>query len=539
MKIKCEICYDVSGDCVLGPHSYVQVIMARSLLGNWKQPVYYNFDQKMTKEILFSVVKKFDEFGFKVIAITNDMGGGNRGLWRDLGISALNPNFRVDDMGEEIFVFPDAPHLLKLIRNHFLDKGLMYKGVLVNQNPIREMIQQTSQNELRIAYKVSEEHLTVKAAVRQKVKYAAQLFSRSVYAALIHLGSAGKLRSPNWRETAEFIKLVNDWFDLLNSSVPYRDSRERVHAYCASPVQNQILTEMKSVAINLLRRKTKLPFQNGIIMFSNALPLLYQSVRKTHNVQYILTSRLSQDVLEHFFSVVRSIGGLHDHPHALEFKYRFRRLLISSNTESMSRERNVLPDKGCSSNFITSYANSPEVIVSQETLADFAEPENTEHPEQDHEDNADPSYVEDNVLCLQEIQECGLEYIAGYVAFKRRGTEVLGYPTSQHAGVNSRWIQLLSEGGLYCPTDDFLALVYVMERIFEKHNPTDGISKSANILQTLISESTSSPCSEQTRKLFFRTRIYIRIKYLNSKIKASQTQVQGKKNKKKMVKIIT
>lgn len=52
----------------------------------------------------------------------------------------------------------------------------------------------------------------------QKVKLAAKLFSITTANAIKRCSSLGiELYKPT--ETAEFIQLVNDWFDVLNSSM--------------------------------------------------------------------------------------------------------------------------------------------------------------------------------------------------------------------------------------------------------------------------------------------------------------------------------
>lgn len=60
--------------------------MAREHMGNWKEQVYYNFDQPMTKSILFEVIGPFYKNGYTVVAITSDMGATNRSLWKNLAI---------------------------------------------------------------------------------------------------------------------------------------------------------------------------------------------------------------------------------------------------------------------------------------------------------------------------------------------------------------------------------------------------------------------------------------------------------------------
>ena len=62
-------------DRVYGPHKYVQVVVARSIIGKWRQPIYYDFDQKVTKELLFSIISSIEDAGFPVHACVRDMEG--------------------------------------------------------------------------------------------------------------------------------------------------------------------------------------------------------------------------------------------------------------------------------------------------------------------------------------------------------------------------------------------------------------------------------------------------------------------------------
>jgi len=62
VKISITMEYDVLRDEVVGPHSQMQVVMARGVASPWKQPIYIDFDKKMTKEILFNIIEKSNWF---------------------------------------------------------------------------------------------------------------------------------------------------------------------------------------------------------------------------------------------------------------------------------------------------------------------------------------------------------------------------------------------------------------------------------------------------------------------------------------------
>lgn len=92
------------------------------MLSSWKQPIYYDYNTAMTKELLYNIIEEIHNNGFNVVGIVCDMGATNMGLWRDLGISITNTSFKNPITKSNVYMFADVPHLLKLARNHFLDQ---------------------------------------------------------------------------------------------------------------------------------------------------------------------------------------------------------------------------------------------------------------------------------------------------------------------------------------------------------------------------------------------------------------------------------
>lgn len=82
----------------------------------------YGYDTPMTKDLLYQIIDQLYNVGFNVIAIVSDMGSSNIGLWKTLNISINNTSFKHQITNQNIFVFADVPHLLKLARNHLVDK---------------------------------------------------------------------------------------------------------------------------------------------------------------------------------------------------------------------------------------------------------------------------------------------------------------------------------------------------------------------------------------------------------------------------------
>ena len=77
MKVEERWSYDRSSDRIYKPYVQVQVALLREFI--WKQPIYYTFDQRMTRDILLSLINQVEKAGYPVVCITSDMGSTNSG----------------------------------------------------------------------------------------------------------------------------------------------------------------------------------------------------------------------------------------------------------------------------------------------------------------------------------------------------------------------------------------------------------------------------------------------------------------------------
>lgn len=526
MKIQNAYDYDKKYDSTLRPAKYVQVVMARGICGNWKQPIFYDYDCKLTKDLLFEIIAKVEQIAFPVYAITSDLGGGNRGLWKELDISENKTWFLNPVNNKKVFVFADVPHLIKLLRNHYVDSGFLINNskIQVNTKPVIELLQQTSNSDLSIAHKINSSFLTVKGAQRQKVKIATKLFSHTISRAISRMGSLGLYKEcDNWMECSRFFKLVNDWFDVFNSKIPVSDSRNRLKAYgLALTEQNEILNNMELTvnSLKVIGSKTKLPFQKGIIVSIRSLKLLFQELKQEFDIKYLLTYNLNQDPLEGFFSIMRSIGGLYDHPTALQFKYRMRNYVLGRNDEVISNSCNVMQGNDAENIAVQNFSSIENIcnlsgvgeddakIVTKELFKNF-DLQNTD------EVDATDNYVTDD---FSELKWDGLENLAGFVAFKLRKNECLGSISSKLNDVSSTWINHLSEGGLMKPTDEFLSRCRQLNDIFETINGKS-LKITPNFIKQHIDCAKDINVSNDVKRLFFLCKMYFRIRILNNSIK--------------------
>lgn len=166
---------------VIGPATKCEVIVARGLFAKWKQPIFYKFDQNMTKDIILDVISQLYRIGYTVVAMTNDQGATNQALLKQFEIHDVGDDTKTYfehpcDIQSKVHVFADVPHLLKLLRNHFLDSDFFINEHFLNKS-ILERLLQINSSDLKIAFKLARIHLDVQSTQRQNVKLAAQVFS--------------------------------------------------------------------------------------------------------------------------------------------------------------------------------------------------------------------------------------------------------------------------------------------------------------------------------------------------------------------------
>lgn len=516
MNLDSRICYDAAKDKILGPHSNVQVVMAKGIVKHWKQPIYYDFDQPITKELLFEIIKIMEENEFNVLGIVSDLGGKNIRLWNELNVtpesnSFLNPS----DKSRKILVFADFPHLLKLLRNHLLDHGIKLASGKIIEKSIFENLLEVDSGELKICPKLTWAHISVKRNERQNVRMAAQLLSDHVAKALAYY-------FPDEKETSDFLKVIDGCFDVFNSRTPVNDKDLRCGFGIKLETQNDILLQAKKYVqeMRIVGRANLLPFQKGwIISISSLIELLH--FLQQYGLKYVITSRLNQDALESLFSQIRGLGHFYDHPLPIDFKYRLRQVLLCNKLPLPSAS--VATKEIDQENFLS--AQLFNSLINDNDLKEVEKPAETSVLEDNDEqifNDIDLTLANDAAEVLNISEDCSkeaLRFIAGYIAFKVRDKN-LGTNTASIEDVNipHTWIEMLSRGGLVTPSQKWFETVQHLERCFTLFHGENKLKNCEGVIKN-FSEILIKKFPEENAtalKLFAKTRTFFRIKYLNS-----------------------
>lgn len=201
MHLSEKCCYDSKWDQVLGPCRQVQVIHARGLYGHWKCPVFYDFDVPVTEDLLDKVIKSLYVIDYQVVAIVSDLAKPNETVYKNMGVTPEKPFFNNKVNGEPVFCLHDMPHIMKLCRNHLLDKGIELSPrskppLLAAKDALLELVEKAAGIDV-LAQKLTLAHLSVQGSDRQNVLKCTQVLSASTSRALLKGFQQGYLKSPN------------------------------------------------------------------------------------------------------------------------------------------------------------------------------------------------------------------------------------------------------------------------------------------------------------------------------------------------------
>lgn len=528
MKVSSTVEYDTLNDEFIGPYNQMQVVMAQGISSQWKQPIFIDFDKKMTKDILFDIIEKLDEIGFKVICCVSDCGGRNIGLWKALDINYQNPVFCIPN-GRRIVYIPDAPYILNLVRNWLLNTGFSTNDIIITKKPLEALVFHSAiyLNCTQChRHQLTPDHLLFEGSQQQKVKLATQLLSHNTAIALLQHKLIDDSKLSN--DTGYFIELISNWFDLANVCHP-NDKRTPYtvpYGLCFED-QNSLLNKVYETILNMrcIGKQNLQLFQKALLMNINGTKLLLQMLIE-NNLKYLLTSKIKQDALENLFSQLRSCGGLNDHPSPLNALDMLRMIILGKNPGIVT----------CSSN--TTDQNQEEFLVATafkqagiNVKGEFQILENQQNITIDSETDT-ASENESQVKELRnnnEMTNDAVEYLAGWVAKKHKSTfpEISSTTTAtksralnDHDYLIPSWISHLSYGGLTTPSKSFKTNIFRVERLFQK-NTKKLLPRGSGIVKRLTEKIFNRTEIAQKYKpvilSYIKQRLLIRMKYFNQR----------------------
>lgn len=501
MEVSKKICYNPSYDATFGPFSKVQVVLIRGLCSKWKRALFFDFDFKFSKASFIELVLKIQNCNLFPIAVVCDFSPLNRKLLKELNISYESPSMKEENFENPLYFFADFPHMLKLLRNHFLDSGIILKSGTRVERPLVDKILTMQNSDLKLCHKLTVHHLSVKGTDRQNVRKAAQIFSASV-------ANFIRIFLPGNEESANFMLLINNLFDIFNSVKEF-EKNEKKAAFTGSIEQISLLAVAYEEIFNLRTGKNprtqKLPFQNGMLQSINSLQLLFRHLKNKYELRYILTYKLTQDTLENFFCQIRALGRWYDNPSPIEFIFRFRLLILSKNIENIRFSKHLERPK-LDENFISIEIGKYTDCINSAALNSSV-----------------------NLAHISPIEQQALYYLTGYVAFKCRNIisckYALGYDISTLNACNlpsaALWLNTVNRGKLCHPSPRFWAQVQELEKEFLAYFSTSSVFHLKAMISSLSLRHPDIP--SRLLSTFLRCRMFFKLRSANQ-VKSIRTR---------------
>ena len=548
MSLKANLFFNIKEDKINGFHELegtqspkpaknALVIMVRGIFVNWKQPVAYalisecqNYDE--INKWIDKILQKLFETGLIIRTFVSDLGSD---LWKaskNRSVTIEKPYFFIDN--KKIYYIFDAPHLMKNVRNNLMQYDFYFGNSIAKYDHILDFYYEDHIKSSRLAPKLTNNHIKPTSFEKMKVCFATQLLSRSV-ASGICTNIDNNEMDESGRDTANFLMMMNNLFDSLNSSY-LRNSVEYKRAYTGEESQKaffkkmiSFLQELKLInPTNGCEHTSSVRFIEGFQITITSLMLLFDDLR-VEGYNFLMTRRFNQDALEKIFGQIRTKNGIALKPTCRQFTSAFKHLFFCNI---------IKPPKGgnCADDF-------GELLVQTAHNEVSSGAPNSEISNTDNEDFSSVHITTSDYNQLDMPEKKTIFYICGYLLKrcleKHNDCEALKsyvkpHPRSHNLSVESRYYRyrdyhkntLLTF--LIVPSDDFVEYIKKMEETFRKSFEKKHVNckLAAGIYKQVKDIPFSSPCPCFPKvfliKLFIRMRIFYTVKFNNKAFRMSQ-----------------
>lgn len=208
--------YNEQTDTIWGPNKFIVVIVANGLYGDWNQIVYVDFDVRINKSILVSVIEALHKIDFQVVGSTCNFEDGQSDIWAELEVSHVSNYFPHPVTGSKIYAFYYIDDLLAVTNKYFIEGVLVLDGLKLTRDALLQIIQ-------RIYRKVpiDKELLEWTDAIITNTRATRRFFSQYT----VDLLRTAAPDDKGAKNTAEFINIMKAFIEMMSKRcIPDLDS---------------------------------------------------------------------------------------------------------------------------------------------------------------------------------------------------------------------------------------------------------------------------------------------------------------------------
>ena len=383
----------------------------------------------------------------------------------------IDGTFTFPGYSYDIFITPDACHMLKLARNALSDLKVLLDE---NDDPVQwKYIQHFHEEQLeeglKFGNKLANAHIAFHRH-KMNVRIAAQTLSSSVADTIEYLLFSGHPKFQGAEATIRFIRIIGKLFDLLNSRSPRSSGHKsplRIINRCIweDTVDSSVhylagLKDTNGVSLLHHRRKT---FVTGLILISTSTKKLANIIlnQEITPFSYVLTYKYSQDHLELLNSCIRDKNGFNNNPDIRQFKSALRKILLRGSVVASKHSNCMLFEADVSSPIF-----SLKWTKNRSSM--------DEVPQLDMGDN--PLFMMPPMN--SENKENILGYIGGYIVKKLQNIIDCNVCNNAMFSSNKYYFNLSlvtqkdrgGGGGLVYPSTDIVKILSIAQREFLSHS---------------------------------------------------------------------
>lgn len=506
IKVKTLYEYDSIQDELIGPYSTMYIISAKGIFTDWKQPVYVNFDVKITKDIVLDVIRALHESDYHVVSCVSDFNDTNLELLNELSIDIDNNYFKHPVTNEKIYIFADAGKILTSIRNSFLNSGFVNNdGIIINKEPLLKLNDE-NHNSLNSLFTICTDGTKNE---KKNLTASLKLFSYNIVEDL----EEGE-QTDDKRAISEFILIVRRWYDVMHST----DGLAKPYGKYLQ-LQNEFLDDMYTTILNLsiLQEQDEVEnFQLGVLISIKSLKNLFQDLKLKYKIPYLLTAKLNKDSFEtliaEFHAEERNLG----HPTPLKAMHYVKRVMFA-NCLGLGEKR-INPEDSVNDDF-----SANKIMKIARIHIDPGR-----DSEQNYIDNEQFELIlsdkpEEAFARPLENEDEHLMYLAGWLAeqFKQKFPYLGSTLTETQSNKIPSYVPYLLHVKHKIPSAKFIENVILMNDFFnEYHNGLDTLRAEKNIVRdfSLLLSKKSIDLPREVIMSFSKQKTLLRVKYLNSYI---------------------
>ncbi|KAK3926592.1 Transposable element P transposase [Frankliniella fusca] len=308
-------------------------------------------------KIILEAICLLEKSGYFVDCVVTDAATWNRSMWDLFGINHQSPACEHPlDPERELRFVSDFPHLIKSLWTRILDrKELKLPEGTINLKHWKTLLKLEEEKGIKAAFSLSKDHVDPTNYQKMKVRLAMQFFGGRVADAMQHYKELGVKELEDAGPTIQFIRRINEVVDAMNSQLPYQglqpDPNSTHHKNLLQflsylDVMNEMAKKKYEATLTLgaKKRATQKPWKpyvkyqdeittsawlGLVVTIKNALNLVNYLSEECYYL-YLMTRRLNQDSLEHFFGHIRGACGANQHPDPRMFVNVYRLLMTYS-----------------------------------------------------------------------------------------------------------------------------------------------------------------------------------------------------------------